>query len=82
MSKPKTQIAGVEGISGTRFSAGNLPPFDQKRLAGLPPFQMFAAEKRKLPDALVRQEDAVMEYYEWHRAKGYWPNETPLGDPL
>jgi len=29
VSKPKTQIAGVEGISGTRFSAGNISPFDQ-----------------------------------------------------
>lgn len=79
MSKPPTQIAGVQGIAATQFAAGNPPPINRTRLAGLPPFQMFAAEKRQLPTALVLQDDAVQEYMAWHKAKGYWPNETPMG---
>lgn len=79
MSKPPTQIAVVQGIDATRFPADNMPPINRHRLAGLPPFQMFAAEKRQLPAALVLQDDAVQEYMAWHQTKGYWPNETPLG---
>ena len=78
--KPPTQIAGVQGIDATRFPVGHPPTFNRQRLAGLPPFQMFAAEKRQLPAALVLQEEAVQEYVEWHKAKGYWPNETPFGE--
>jgi hypothetical protein len=80
MMKPPTQIAGVQGIEATRFSADNPPPINRARLAGLPPFQMFAAEKRQLPTALVLQDEAVQEYMAWHKAKGYWPNETPFGE--
>lgn len=80
MSKPPTQIAGVQGIDATRFPADEvIPKRLRDRLAGLPPFQMFAAEKRQLPTALVLQDEAVQEYMAWHKAKGYWPNETPLG---
>lgn len=78
--KPPTQIAAVQGIEGTRFASDALPPINRQRLAGLPPFQMFAAEKRQLPAALVLQDDAVREYMSWHQAKGYWPNETPFGE--
>ena len=79
--KPPTQIAGVQGIAATRFPADEvIPKRFRDRLAGLPPFQMFAAEKRQLPAALVLQDDAVQEYMEWHKAKGYWPNETPFGE--
>ena len=78
--KPPTQIAGVQGIDATRFSADNLPPINRHRLAGLPPFQMFAAEKGKQPAALVLQHEAVQEYVAWHKAKGHWPNETPFGE--
>lgn len=80
MSKPPTQIAGVQGIDATRFPADNLPPINRQRLAGLPPFQMFAAEKRKRHDALVLQDDAVQEYIAWHKAKGYWPGENAFGE--
>lgn len=78
--KPPTQIAGVQGIDATRFPADNLPPINRQRLAGLPSFQMFAAEKRKRPDALVLQDDAVQEYIAWHKAKGYWPGENAFGE--
>lgn len=80
LNKPPSQIAGVRGIDATRFSADNPPPINRHRLAGLPPFQMFAAEKRQLPATLVLQDDAVQEYMEWHKAKGCWPNETPFGE--
>lgn len=79
--KPPTQIAGVQGIDATRFPVDDvIPKRFRDRLAGLPPFQMFAAEKRQLPAALALQDEAVREYVEWHKAKGYWPNETPFGE--
>ena len=81
MSKPPTQIAGVQGIDATRFPGDEvIPKRLRDRLAGLPPFQMFAAEKRQLPAALVLQDEAGQEYMAWHKAKGYWPNETPFGE--
>lgn len=81
MEKPPTQVAGVQGIEATRFPADELVPKRLlDRLAGLPPFQMFAAEKRQLPAALVLQDDAVRDYIAWHKVKGYWPNETPFGE--
>ena len=78
--KPPTQIAGVQGIDATRFPVSNPPPVNRQRLVGLPPFQMFAAEKRQLPAALVLQDEAVNEYIQWHQVKGYWPGETPFGE--
>lgn len=79
MTKPPTQYAVVQGIDATRFSV-DAAPINRQRLAGLPPFQMFAAEKRKRPDALVLQDDAVQEYIAWHKAKGYWPGENAFGE--
>jgi len=71
MSKPPTQIAGVQGIEATRFPADEvIPKRFRDRLAGLPPFQMFAAEKRQLPAALVLQDDAVREYMSWQQGQG------------
>lgn len=78
--KPPTQIAGAVGIDATRFASDALPPINRQRIAGLPPFQMFAAEKRQLPAALVLQDEAISEYITWHKAKGYWPGETPFGE--
>ena len=58
MSKPPTQIAAVQGIEATRFPADEvIPKRFRDRLAGLPPFQMFAAEKRGLtPVATIHDE--------------------------
>lgn len=67
---------------------------DWRALAELPPFQMFAVEKaKKSPDNVmgwmaeflntniqaVGDEAFFQEYSQWHAAKGYWPNECPLG---
>lgn len=70
---------------------------DWQRLLSLPPFQMFVTERapellsafesddlqtvsawmqRYEPETLYR------EYSQWHLAKGYWPNETPMGELL
>ena len=65
-------------------------------VAGLPPFQMFICEQRPNPDGRDSKEwaleiatdmqsamgdEALMAaYVAWHTAKGYWPNETPLGE--
>lgn len=80
-TKPPTQIAGVQGIDATQFAAPP-PPIPWKRLAGLPPFQMFAAEKRRPVESLAMEKEAVAEYITWHKAKGYWPGETPFGELL
>ena len=66
------------------------------RLSGRPPFQQFLREQVNAPatkdDAewalnwLRRQEsDGTLEmvyatYFDWHKSKGLWPNETPLGE--
>lgn len=78
--KPQTQIAGVQGIDATRFPTDNPPPINRQRLAGLPPFQMFAAEKRRPVESLAMEKEAVAEYVAWHEAKGYWPKETAFGE--
>lgn len=81
--KPAAQSVGVRGIDATKFREDEVIPkrlCDRLRIAGLPPFQMFAAEKHQLPAALVLQDDAVNEYIQWHQAKGYWPGETPFGE--
>lgn len=79
-TKPPTQIAGVQGIDATQFAAPAPPPVSWRRLAGLPPFQMFAAQKRRPVDSLAMEKEAVAEYVAWHEAKGYWPKETPFGE--
>lgn len=64
-------------------------------IAGHPPFQMFLHEKLGPPtdtgmddskrafDLLMdgaQREQLLQEYEAWHTEKGYWPNETPLGE--
>ena len=91
--KPPAQTLGVSGIEpkpvNTPDQGANWPA-----IAALPPFQMFLAEKH--PDTQQgdsylnaieilqrRHDDGLLEEYEtWHKAKGYWPNETPYGQPL
>lgn len=93
-SKPPTQVAGVAGIAPEKIvmneaSTTKLPWAD---IAGLPPFQMFAAERLRNTSGRDSQEhakdvirakgagqDLFDEYAAWHKAKGYWPNETPMG---
>ena len=94
MSKPPTQYAGVVGIEPKPIELTPARPvIDWHAVAALPPFQMFAAERMRntsgkdsMDHALdyVRgmgaAPDLLQAYEAWHTAKGYWPNETPLGD--
>lgn len=90
MTKPPTQIAGVVGISATPITMNEAFPWTL--IAGLPPFQMFAAERMRNTSgkdsmgraleyvrALGGGSDVLQAYEEWHAAKGYWPNEDPFG---
>lgn len=79
-TKPPTQIAGVQGIDATQFATPEPQSIPRRRLAELPPFQMFAAEKRRPVESLAMEKEAVAEYVAWHEAKGYWQKETPFGE--
>lgn len=67
---------------------------DWRFLATLPPFQMFVQEQKRSPaeadqqrwafDYAVQHPDQrtlMVKYFDWHTAKGCWPNETPAGLP-
>lgn len=76
--KPPTQIAGVQGIASAKQGISQPIQINWGLIVELPAFQMFAAEKHS-GNAVVN--DALYaEYCQWHEAKGYWPNETPLGE--
>lgn len=92
--KPPPIRVGVEGF--VAFEAKPEAPqeaIDWGRLIGLPPFQMYAAERmRNLSDKdsmghaldFVRAQggaaDVLHDYETWHQAKGCWPSETPMGE--
>ncbi len=94
--KPPTQVAGVEGIAPKPIVLTPEPSkIDWTRLIGLPPFQMFAVERSpSLVDKFegssldsvhawmtqYEPDDLYQQYCDWHAAKGYWPNETPMGE--
>ena len=96
MSKPPTQVAGVEGIAPKPITLTPEPSkINWNRIISLPAFQMFAVERTpslvdKFEDKNLDSVYAWMEQYdpdglykqyaEWHLAKGYWPNETPCGE--
>lgn len=78
--KPPPIRVGVEGF--VAFEAKPDAPvqaIDWPRIAGLPAFQMFMAERHQAGDV---QPSPVLydEYCQWHADKGYWPNETPTGE--
>ena len=78
-SKPPTQIAGVQGFVAFEAKPDPVAPaINWRRLSGLPPFVMFLAERHQ-SDVPAPSPDLYAEYCQWHAAKGYWPNETPLG---
>lgn len=93
-TKPPTQVAGVQGIAAIPVV---LTPersrIDWLHLFGLPPFQMFAVERAGKSPAEVMvwmkdwarghdEHELYDQYCKWHAAKGYWPNESPLGFAL
>lgn len=92
--KPPPQVAGVVGIAATPVTMHAAPSVDWGVVAALPTFQMYATERfgRSGADShewarecaereAMRAGDDVLfaDYAAWHSAKGYWPNETPLG---
>ena len=83
-AKPPPIRVGVEGFEGTLFSdrppAQAVPPINPLQLAGLPAFEMFAAERRVAPKDAVFDLQLVGDYARWHAEKGQWPLETPWGE--
>ena len=95
MKKPPTQIAGVVGIEPERIVMNEAPTttLPWAYIAGLPPFQMFAAERMRNTSGkdsqdhaadLIRTkgagQDLFDDYAAWHKAKGYWLGESPTGE--
>ena len=85
----RVQTQGIEAKPVTM----NVEAIDWKRLIGLPSFQMFAAERWPNDTGADSEghaanvagangyEPALYETYcQWHKDKGYWPNETPMGE--
>lgn len=80
LSKPPAIRVGVQGFSAfTTERTQAAKAIDWERLVGLPPFAMFIAERHagKFPGLSM---GLYAEYCDWHAAKGYWPNETPMGE--
>lgn len=78
-TKPPPIRVGVSGFNA--FAAKPGAPagqaIDWQRLEDLPAFQMFLAETRQKAQ---RSADFYDQYCRWHGNKGYWPNETPMGE--
>ncbi|QXN70901.1 hypothetical protein DARTUKUTA_48 [Bacillus phage vB_BspP_Dartukuta] len=92
-TKPPTQVAGVEGIAPKPIVlTPESSKIDWARIIQLPPFQMFAVERARKSAADVmawmpawarehESEQALFDdYCQWHKEKGYWPAETPMGE--
>lgn len=91
--KPPTQIAGVTGIDahGGMGEAPIEPRIDWQKLIGLPAFEMFVFEESgqhagaSASGWVANRRSSMGDkslydlYAKWHRAKGYWPDETPMG---
>lgn len=90
--KPPPIIVGVSGIDG--FVSEPSKQHNWRFISGLPPFQMFAVERSQRPAHMIAEwmteflsgemqkvgpDEFFNQYCQWHKAKGYWPNETPLG---
>lgn len=95
MSKPPPQILGVSGIAETPIvldqpklnwaMVAALPPFQMFLAERDGPNQTGKNSQEWATEVAIRLATAVNdhalfgEYAAWHAAKGYWPNETPLG---
>lgn len=92
-TKPPTQIASAEGIAPKPITMNEEARLDWNHIVRLPPFQMFAAERMKNTSGADSESHAKMfasahwsssglydSYCQWHREKGYWPNETAMGE--
>ena len=94
--KPPPQILGVSGIAETPIvldqpklnwaMVAALPPFqmflaerDGPNQTGQNSQQWATGVAMRLA-AAVNDQALFDEYAAWHAAKGYWPNETPMGE--
>ena len=91
--KPPAQVAGVQGFNAFTTPVDEIkqPVIDWQKLTSLPPFEMFVLEQSGLnvgsaANDWVKQRrsalgDSVLyeQYAAWHKNKGLWANETPLG---
>lgn len=91
--KPPTQTAGVTGINahGPMGEAPAETGINWQRLVGLPAFEMFVFEESGQTGSTAGEwisqrrtsmgDKALYDLYaKWHRAKGYWSDETPMGE--
>ncbi len=77
-TKPPPIRVGVSGFNAFEAKLAAQPErIDWLRLEGLPAFQMYLGETRQ---AAQRSLDFYDQYCQWHANKGYWPNETPMGE--
>lgn len=92
--KPPTQTAGVEGF--VAFETKPDEPFQQyidwRKLTALPAFEMFVQEQSGFSNgsnadewmadrrAAIGDDKLYGLYAQWHSDKGYWVNETPVGN--
>lgn len=94
-TKPPTQIASAEGIAPKPVTMNEQARLDWDRIVRLPPFQMFAAERMPNTSGADSESHAKLfasaygasaglydTYCQWHREKGYWPGETPMGEVM
>ena len=92
--KPPSQVAGVGGIDAHGGMGATAPPadyIDWNKLVGLPSFEMFVQEESGQAAGASASEWVAARragmgdkplydlYAKWHKAKGYWPDETPMG---
>ena len=91
-----TGIAAIPIVAGSGDTGEKA--IDWNHILSLPPFQMYACEKEPtLAEAFAKDtrherveewlhkhkpDDLYDSYCEWHKAKSYWPNETPYGQPI
>lgn len=94
--KPPTQTAGVQGFEAhaAMASAPAEPHINWQKLTGLPAFEMFVFEQTGLGVSVdatnwVAQRRATLsdsvlydQYAAWHKDKGQWVGETPMGEVL
>ena len=91
--KPPAQVAGIQGFNAfaTPADEAKQPAIYWQKLIGLPPFEMFVAEQSGQTGSMVAQwvsaqrerlgdERLYQLYSDWHKAKGYWVGETPMGE--
>lgn len=94
-AKPEPICIGVSGFTAFLAEpepVREVVGIDWAYLIGLPPFEMYLHEQtgsinRKinlawLDEQIAKQGEQVVydDYAKWHTDKGYWANETPMGE--